>query len=405
MEKNLETILNELTDIQVNLRKLGPSKRLQYKDKVEEKIRKAKELYSFYKTIIRISEQKTTLELAEYVYEVLKERIDLIYNRILTYNLQSETETNLSNMEKFDIKTATSLIPVMDGSEGITEKIIDAVELYNSCLKDTDQTEMLISFVLKTRLTKTAKLKLKSEYDDVASLIKDMKTYLLTKKSANSILFQLNNLSQNNMSINEYGNKLSELFIDLTISQADGNEKASEILRPINEKLAIKRFADGLRYKRLSTIISARNYSELKDAVRAAEDEELGQPSTSNGIFSARGKSNNRYNNHNYFNRGDRNNYNNQGSRYRGHYNTGQNYNNNSYYRQKFNGNPRGGYYTRGRGNHYSNSGNNHNPTKYFRGRGTRDRNNQRRMYPAQVSGDPQTENEKTENKNQFFRS
>lgn len=404
MEKELERILDELTNIQVSLRKLGPSKRLQYKDKVEEKIRKAKELYSLYNNIISIcTEQKSTLELAEYIYEVLKERIDFVYCKILSYNFQGEAETIHINMEKFDMKTATSLIPEMDGSEVTTEKIIDAVELYNSCLKDSGQTKMLISFVLKTRLTKTAKLKLKCDYDNINSLVQDIKTYLLTKKSANSILSQLNNFSQNNMSISEYGNKLSELFIDLTIAQADGNETAREILRPINEKLAIKRFSDGLRYKRLSTIISARNYSELKDAVRAAEDEELGQPSTTNGIFSARGKPNNRF--YNNFNRGGRNNYYNQGSWYHGNYNTGPRYNNNGY-QQRFNNgsHPRGGY-TRGRGTHYSNFGNNHNAPKYYRGRGTRARNNQQRMFPAQVSEDHQTENGKTENENQFFRS
>ncbi|XP_050559861.1 uncharacterized protein LOC118265684 [Spodoptera frugiperda] len=89
------------------------------------------------------------------------------------------------------------------------------------------------------------------------------------------------------MSISEFGDKLTDLFVGLTIAQSDENPKASEILRPINEKLAIKRFADGLRNRRLSTIISARDYSQLKDAVRAAEDEELGQPSSSNNIFNA----------------------------------------------------------------------------------------------------------------------
>lgn len=41
------------------MRKLGPTRRLQYKNKVKDKILKAKELYSSYKTIISIfSEQK-----------------------------------------------------------------------------------------------------------------------------------------------------------------------------------------------------------------------------------------------------------------------------------------------------------------------------------------------------------
>lgn len=133
---------------------------------------------------------------------------------------------------------------------------------------------------------------------NVTNLIQDIKNFLLTKKSANSILNQLNHLSQNNMSIREFGDKLTDLFVGLTIAQSDENPKASEILRPINEKLelAIKRFADGLRNRRLSTIISARDYSQLKDAVRAAEDEELGQPSSSNNIFNATQRRGNQFN-------------------------------------------------------------------------------------------------------------
>ncbi|KAJ8720686.1 hypothetical protein PYW08_006151 [Mythimna loreyi] len=89
----------------------------------------------------------------------------------------------------------------MDGKEETTEKIIDGIEMYDSCLKTSDSKKLLISFVLKTRLTKSAKLKLKSEYASVDNLVEDIKTYLLTKKSANSLLSQINNLSQNNMTI------------------------------------------------------------------------------------------------------------------------------------------------------------------------------------------------------------
>ncbi|KAF9797300.1 hypothetical protein SFRURICE_006282 [Spodoptera frugiperda] len=42
----------------------------------------------------------------------------------------------------------------------------------------------------------------------------------------------------------------------------------------VNEKQAIKQFSDGLRNRRIRRIISARNYSSLKDAIQAAQDEE-----------------------------------------------------------------------------------------------------------------------------------
>lgn len=54
----------------------------------------------------------------------------------------------------------------------------------------------------------------------------------------------------------------------------------------MNEKHAIKCFADGWKNRRLSTIITARNYDSLKDAVLAAIDEETSSPSTSGDIMS-----------------------------------------------------------------------------------------------------------------------
>ncbi|XP_045534739.1 uncharacterized protein LOC123721153 [Papilio machaon] len=297
-------------------------------------------------------------------------------------------------MDRFDIKTATSLIPVMDNTEETIEKIIDGIEMYDECLVDNTQKKLLISFVLKTRLTKTAKLKLKSEYNDVNTLVRDIKNSLLTKKSATALLNQLNSLSQNNMSIHEYGDKLSELFVGLTIAQSDGNPKSCEILRPINEKLAIKRFADGLRNRRLSTIISARDYSELKDAVRAAEDEELGQPSSPNNIFNAQRKGNqvpyNRFSHRGRGGRMQRGSYTHRGWNHNSiNNNTKGTYINNNY--------NRGHYYhrpTRGFRNNFS--------SNRFRGSRSNDNRNQRNMYQAQIESPTEHETTKL---NQFFRS
>lgn len=102
--------------------------------------------------------KETTVELAEYVHDILRERIELTYKKILTYKISNfEENITVTNMEKFDIKTATSLIPVMDNSEQTIEKIIDGIEMYNEYLVDTTQKKLLITFVLKTRLSKSAK--------------------------------------------------------------------------------------------------------------------------------------------------------------------------------------------------------------------------------------------------------
>lgn len=87
------------------------------------------------------------------------------------------------------------------------------------------------------------------------------------------------------MSIKEFGDEISEMMTDLTISQADNDSNCFKVLKPLNEKLAIKRFSDGLRNRRLSTIIAARNFEYLKDAVQAAIDEEVSSSSLSGEVM------------------------------------------------------------------------------------------------------------------------
>lgn len=71
--------------------------------------------------------------------------------------------------------------------------------------------------------------------------------------------------------------------MNLTIPQADGNTENYNVLMPVNEKQAIKQFSDGLRNRRLSTLIADGNFSSLKDAIQAAKDKETLSPCTTGG--------------------------------------------------------------------------------------------------------------------------
>ncbi|KAI5633732.1 hypothetical protein NE865_13566 [Phthorimaea operculella] len=177
-------------------------------------------------------------------------------------------------MATFDLKTAVGLLPVMTGEEEVTKKLISSIELYDSMLDAAGKTQ-LIQFVLKTRLTESAKLRLASTYASCEALLKDMRLHLLTAKSSNAIHSQLMRTTQGSSTIDEFGKKIEELFVELTITQAAGKSSNYSVLKPINEKLAIKRFTDGLRNRQLSVILTARNYTELKDVIRAAQDEEM----------------------------------------------------------------------------------------------------------------------------------
>lgn len=185
----------------------------------------------------------------------------------------------------FDLKIALNLLPVMTDDETVTKQLIENIEYYDSVLSKSVCKKKLINFVLKSRLSQMAKLKLSLDYDKTDDLIRDMRRHLLPRKSSTAIQAKLQYVRQNERTVADYGKELSELFVDLTISQADGNSASYDILKPINEKYAIKRFADGLRNRRLSTIIAARNFDSLKDAIQSAQDEDVVTTSKSEEVF------------------------------------------------------------------------------------------------------------------------
>lgn len=303
-------------------------------------------------------------------------------------------------MAQFDLKTAISLLPVVDDSEEKILQLIDPIELYEQML-DPSGISALIKFVLKTRLSSTAKLRLNSNYNDVAALVTAMKTHLLRTKTDTALQVQLLRAKQGMKSIEEFGKELEKLFVDLTISKANGNNDAYKILKPINEKNAIKRFADGLHDQRISTIITARNFSSLKDAIQTVVDEETtGQSSSSTNpqiFFFHRNRGRGRNN----FYRGNNNNYNNQNHRYfpnnsrgRANYNMPNQQSRGTYVRSSYNS----------RGNAIANrgrSGTSHNGTRYFAPRG-RYTNNQHILY---ANDNPQETGENSKEMNWFFRS
>lgn len=277
MANEIKEILKELQHIKDYLTKLGPSRR---SSSIREKKRaEAKYLYDKFcllsNTIVNQVESKEIKSSYSQNICVKFDTINSIYSKILQLCSENiDMYQSTTTMEKFELRTAVSLLPVMTGDENVTKQLISNIEMYESMIDD-DSKKLLIQFVLKSRLSESAKLRMCSNYLSVTDLIKDMRDVLLPKKSDTAIQSQLQCIRQDNTSIQEFGKQIEKLFVDLTVSQANGNSSSYEILKPINERIAIKRFADGLRNSRLSTIIAARNYSSLKDAIQGALDENL----------------------------------------------------------------------------------------------------------------------------------
>ncbi|CAK1585977.1 unnamed protein product [Parnassius mnemosyne] len=149
-------------------------------------------------------------------------------------------------MDTFDLKTALTLLPVMSDDETSVKQLVDNIQYYNSLLTKQECKNNLIKFILKSRLSRSAKLRLQDDYSNVEDLVSDMQKELLPRKSAAAIQSKLQKLRQNDMPIADYGKQITELFVDLTISQANGNTEYYNILKTVNEKQAIKQFSDGL---------------------------------------------------------------------------------------------------------------------------------------------------------------
>lgn len=310
MVKELNNVYKKLKKLKENTFKLGIDRRTE--ETLEKCYRKAKELYQEY---LQCTDNLNTkiindeIKGSDIVYiKELCTRTEYLYYQIesfctqKTFSLSTGSVVEEYTMTTFDLKTATSLLPIMTGGEDVTKQLISAIELYNTMLSTENQNH-LIQFVLKTRLSESAKLRLNETYASVTSLVNDMKAHLLTKQSATALHSELARAKQNTSTIDEFGQRLEDLFVKLTISQANGDQSAYKILKPINEKLAVQRFTDGLRNRQLSTILAARNYTALKDAIRGAKDEEMSS-SRSEGednLFMAHrvntSRQNNNYNN------------------------------------------------------------------------------------------------------------
>lgn len=283
MAETLNVLLGNLRLIRTYLIKIGPSRRVG-KILVEKKL-EAEQVFQRFKSSLQIicSEKQVNKYCKEELslIDKISKDFSILYEEIkVLCDNNSSTSTEMAG-DNFDLKIALSILPILNDDDSVTKQLIESAEYYSSTLIPTEIKSKLIPFILKTRLSPRAKLKLKSSYDTINDLIRDMQLLLLPQKSHVALQTKLQQCRQNDNSIDDFGKELSELFVDLTVSQAQGNTENYDVLRPLNEKVAIKRFADGLRNRRLGTIITARNYSSLTEAVQAAKDEEVtGTPGT-----------------------------------------------------------------------------------------------------------------------------
>lgn len=378
--QQLQFIYEELKVFSRNLRKENEARRLDLRV-IDNNICKLNRISNDFKSIkINLNDQDdlTKQQLSSYLTEIknsiesisklLQDRCRIAKEQVrVGDSVKVDLETKMG--DKFDLKVAASLLPTMNGKEDVTKQLIDAIELYDGLL-DADGKKMLTTYVLKTKLTQSAKLRLKTVYQSNKDLISDIKLHLLPRKSAAALSFELHNAKQNQKSIDDFGKTIEELMVNLTLVQADGDEDTARILSNINEKIAISAFSNGLRDHDLKMLIKARNYTSIQSAIVGAKDEDVAKRSSTSQVFSIGKRGNFRGSNFRYVNN-DRNNTRPRTSNYNNSFNN----KNKSYNNSNSNSSYRGttfnrGYNRHGRGN-YSN----------FRGQ------SQRRSYFINDSG------------------
>ncbi|KAH9633904.1 hypothetical protein HF086_009717 [Spodoptera exigua] len=236
MADEIKSLIAKLKEVRTYLIKLGPKRR-----KGEILLKKADESYVLFSTfssvLAIISDQvklgKSDKDTEKNINELSKEFLKL-YEEV-------KKLCEVVEMETFSLKTALGLLPLMTDDETKTQQLIDNIEYYGSTLSEAACKVKLINFVLKSRLSQAGKLKLNESYSTIGELIQDMKCKLLAQKSANSIQTKLQQLRQNDKTINDYGQELSQLFVDLTISQSKGDANSYKVLKPLNEKNGYKK--------------------------------------------------------------------------------------------------------------------------------------------------------------------
>lgn len=368
---DFQKLLDEILGILKNLNKdnlarrtdeLIISRKLEKLDELKQTFLNLKNVFNESKhSQEKISEVKGTADL---IVKYFKEINDIIQDRL--DNIKKSAITETANMaEKFCLKTAGSLLPIMDNKEDTTKQLIDAIELYDSML-DEGSKKILIAFVIKTRLSQSAKLKLKSTYLSIEELSADLKKHFIITKSPTQLSLQLNRMKQNHLTIDQFGRKIEELLEDLTISQANGNTNILDVLRSVNEKVAVSVFANGLQSNELRTIVKARNYVELSEAIKGAKEEEPMQQQNSHELyhFNHRGNYNKKRGNSFNYNP-NRGNYNKTTQYQNNSRNNSNNFTNSNKFNQNYRGNAarprRNQFYRSGnsnRGNSYNNGQN-----------------------------------------------
>ncbi|KAH1021777.1 hypothetical protein HUJ04_011261 [Dendroctonus ponderosae] len=197
------------------------------------------------------------------------------------YESLDSIKTNLQNLNSDNRKKPVAQVQIEDAKK-VYAKLNTAITQFNELTNTSRISEEEILLV------KELADKSQSIYRDITEFSKSLQSIYpsmsaVDLKTAISLLPVLKDTesSTNQLidAIELYESVLTDdgkrLLINFVLKTRLSSSAKLRVLKLINEKMVWKRFADGLRNQRLSSIIASRNFVLLKDAIRAAQYEEI----------------------------------------------------------------------------------------------------------------------------------
>lgn len=182
-----------------------------------------------------------------------------------------EDKLSKSNMSSISLSEALRLTPEFDGTAGELHRFLNACETALQLIaeENKDAYHQIVKLKLKGRAYETVKY---NEYTSFDDLKKMLKTQFLETKTLETLQTELMSIRQKaNETESEYGNRAEHLLMDLNTACCPDNvnSTASEAVRKLNTRTALRAFQEGLR-EPLRLLIKASRYDTLKDTIEAA---------------------------------------------------------------------------------------------------------------------------------------
>lgn len=290
-------------------------------------------------------------------------------NKTLEIPHSSQNTQNQYTMDTRDIIQYMKIIPIFTGDKQTLDNFISTVKLIDNTLT-TEQKVTFFDFIYTTRLDKKTQNRVKQLGIPTSTdqVLTKLRTIFKPSRTANTLLNELTNLTQNTHSITKYGEYIESLISELTeIQILKLGEEHRNTVTAINYEIAFNTFKNGLNDRQIIQTIEASRVKTLQEA-RILAEEVRTTNKTQRILYQNAQRRNNRNSNANNGNNTQNSNNNNRSNN---NYNRNNNRNNNNYNRNHQNNNSN----NHNNNNHRNNQSNNRNSYNNNRNNQNRNRN------------------------------